>query len=92
MDGEAFKTIRARVWLPTNIKLERLRWLYAHWGETGYRMHDNEAARHRTKRVLNQWSFNLKEDPNSTVALVWMRIPITKGERRSYALRMAPEH
>ncbi len=92
METTVTKTIRARVWRLTKVKADRLRWLYENWGGTGYRMHDNMALRYPTKKVLNQWAFNLRENPNSIVAHWWVRFAITKGEWRNFPLRMAPEH
>ncbi len=93
METTVTRTIRAKVWRPTRTKAERLRWLYDNWRRTGYKMHDNMSLRYPSKRVLNQWGcLGLRENPNSRVARWWVRIPITKGERRNYALRIAPEH
>ncbi|MFQ5919551.1 MAG: RNA-guided endonuclease InsQ/TnpB family protein [Thermoplasmata archaeon] len=92
METAVFKTIRAAVWRPSAVKLERLCWLYNNWGRKGYKMHLNMAARYPTMKVLNQWTFGLQENPDSTVARWWIRIPIKKGERRNYPLRMARQH
>lgn len=92
MESIVHKTIRAAVWRPTAVKLERLGWLYNNWGRDGYKMHQNMAVWYPTMKVLNQWTFSLQENPHSTVARWWIRIPIKKGERRNYPLRMAPEH
>ena len=55
-------------------------------------MHDNMSRRYPTKRVLNQWGcLGLRHYPSSKVSKWWIRLPITKGEWRNYALRMAPE-
>ncbi len=48
--------------------------------------------RYPTQKVLNQWDIDLKKNLRSQVAMWWARIPITKGERRCFPLRMAPEH
>ncbi len=92
MESIVYKTIRAVVWRPSSVKLERLGWLYDNWGRDGYKMHQNMAARYPTMKVLNQWTFGLQQNPRSTIARWWIRIPIKKGERRNYPLRMAPEH
>lgn len=88
-----WKTLRFKVHRPTASKRRRLAWLWQNWGRTGYRMHDNMANRYPTKRVLNQWGcLGLKDNPRSTVARWWLRLPIVQGERINLPIRGAAQH
>lgn len=90
------KTLRMKVHRPTRHKEARLQWLWSHWGQTGYKIHDSMRLRYPTKRVLNGWVLSEAKSfvstPLSRVGRWWLRLPIKKGERINIPLRGAPAH